>query len=83
MQVGHLSFFLLDPKSLVYFLLFFLGLEENFSYSISIAPSTLGEGFSYLELNPLKRAFILILFSILSMNYVYIRLGDAFAKLTL
>lgn len=44
MQVGHLKFFLLDPKSLVYFIVVFLGLEENLNYFISIAPSTLGEG---------------------------------------
>lgn len=56
MQVGHLKCFLLDPKSLVYFIVVFLGLEENFNYFISITPLTLGKGFSYLGLNPLKRA---------------------------
>lgn len=49
MQVGHLNLFLLDPKV---FTLFLYLLEENFKYFMGIAPSILGEGFSYFGVKP-------------------------------
>lgn len=49
MQVGHLNLFLFDLKV---FTLFLYLLGENFKYFMGIAPSILGEGFSYSGVKP-------------------------------